>query len=209
MKTVLIETQYLPPIPYFTILLQQDSVVLERHEHFTKQSYRNRCTILTAQGQQNLIVPLTYKHGKVFITDVRIDYSQKWLNNHWRAIESAYRKAPFFEHYGDDLQEALFKKQAFLYDLNIEILTICLRWLRSKIKIQESMSYEKTPGEGIIDLRNSIHPKKAELLGAHGDVMAYPQVFGNKFVEHLSILDLIMCEGPSAPSFVGYSARLQ
>ncbi len=209
MKTVLIETQYLPPIPYFTILLQQDGVVLERHEHFIKQSFRNRCTILTAQGPQNLIVPLTYKHGKVFITDVRIDYSQKWLNNHWRAIESAYRKAPFFEHYADDLREALFRKQTFLYDLNMEILTICLGWLRSKIQIQESMSYEKTPAEGINDLRNVIHPKKAELLDVHCNAMAYPQVFGNKFVEHLSILDLVMCEGPNARSVVGQVVRPQ
>ncbi|HEU5289727.1 MAG TPA: WbqC family protein, partial [Cyclobacteriaceae bacterium] len=127
---ILIDLHYLPSIPYFTVLSSAEKIIIEKNEHFEKQSYRNRCHILTSQGVERLIVPLTSRSGKVLITEVRLDYSQKWLNNHWRAIESAYRSSPFFEYYADDLHTILFKKNVFLYDLNFELLTICLKWLK-------------------------------------------------------------------------------
>jgi len=198
----LLELHYLPTTTYFAAIHRGEKIIVEQHEHFIKQTYRNRCTILTVQGPQNLIVPLTSKHGKVCITDVRIDYSQKWLMNHWRAIETAYRNAPFFEYYADDLQKVLFKKQTYLYDLNFEFLTICLKWLKSPIQIEESMAYEKEPANGLFDLRNAIHPKKAELQVSYFKPVPYTQVFGNKFVDRMSIIDLVFCEGPNAGSVI-------
>ena len=124
--TALIETHYLPSIAYFSALQNVDEVILEKHERYVKQSYRNRTYIVSTQGKEKLIVPLTSKHGKVLITDVRIDYGQKWLNQHWRAIQSAYGRAPFFEYYKEDLETVLFKKTMFLYDLNFELLSMCL-----------------------------------------------------------------------------------
>ena len=118
MNQVLIESHYLPSISYFKAIFPAKTIILESNEYYVKQSYRNRCEILTANGVDKLIVPLTSKHGKVYIRDVRIDYSQKWLNGHWRAIQSAYGKAPFFEFYADALYNILFSKKV-LYRLNI------------------------------------------------------------------------------------------
>jgi hypothetical protein len=198
----LIELHYLPSIAYFSVLLRHDAVVLEAHEHFVKQSFRNRCTILTANGVQNLVVPLTEKHGKVTIKGIRIDYSQKWLNNHWRAITSAYRNAPFFEHYADDLHDILFRQPPFLYDLNRELLTICLTWLRSEIPVLETSGYEKTAEQGVTDFRNTLIAKKPETLGKYYTPVPYTQVFGKAFVKHLSFIDLIFCLGPEARKVV-------
>jgi hypothetical protein len=92
----LIDLHYLPSVAYFAALHGTEKIILEKKEHFEKQSFRNRCHILTAQGVERLVIPLTSKSGKVLITDVRIDYTQKWLNNHWRTLESAYRSSPFF-----------------------------------------------------------------------------------------------------------------
>ena len=47
---------------------------------------------------------------KYSLAEVRIDYGQKWLNNHWRTIRSAYGKAPFFEHYCEDLEKVLVQE---------------------------------------------------------------------------------------------------
>jgi hypothetical protein len=207
--TALIELHYLPSIPYFSSIHRANKIIVEKHEHFIKQSFRNRCHILTAQGVERLVVPLTSKHGKVLITDIRIDYSQKWLNNHWRTIESAYRNAPFFEHYADPVQKVLQKRHAFLYDLNMELLTICLKWLKSDISIEESITYEKIPAEGIIDMRNVILAKKPERYADYYQPVPYPQVFGNKFAEGLSLIDLVFCEGPAARTVVASSAKLQ
>src|SRR5688572_11233691 len=114
--TALIEAHYLPSIAFFAAICRADSILLERNEYFAKQTYRNRCRINTANGELDLVVPVTSKHGKVVITDVRVDFTQKWLNNHWRTVQSAYGKAPFFEYYSDDLHNALFKRVNFLYE---------------------------------------------------------------------------------------------
>jgi hypothetical protein len=201
MKSVLIEAQYLPPVAYFSALQSCDEIILERHEHYTKQTFRNRCSINTTQGRADLIVPLTAKHGKVVITDVKIDYAQKWLNNHWRTIQSAYANAPFFEYYRDDLQQVLFKKHTFLFDLNVELLSMCLKWMKWPHVVKESLSYQKSPA-GMVDRRSQINPKKTDLLGEFFIPSIYTQVFGSSFEENLSIIDLIFCVGPSAARVV-------
>lgn len=202
MNTVLIETQYLPPISYFTALQNTTCVILEKHENFVKQSYRNRCFINATHGKEMLTIPLTGKHGNVVITSVRIDYTQKWLNNHWRSIQSAYGKAPFFEYYAEDLHELLFRKFEFIYDLNYHLLSLCLKWLKKNIDIKESMSFEQNPEKGVIDLRNAINAKNYETSNKYYHSVTYYQVFGNKFVNNLSILDLIFCTGPQANQIV-------
>lgn len=204
----LIDLHYLPSIAYFAALHGAEKIILEKKEHFEKQSFRNRCHILTAQGVERLVIPLTSKSGKVLITEVRIDYTQKWLNNHWRTIESAYRSSPFFEFYADDLHKILFKRHIFLFDLNVELLTICLKWLKWNVTIQESMTYEKIPSDyTTIDLRNVIHAKRPELYTHYFQPVSYPQVFGNKFAEGLSVIDLVFCEGPNSPKVVASSAK--
>lgn len=203
----LIELHYLPCIAYFTYLAQAQSIILEKHEHYIKQSYRNRCLINTTHGSERLTIPLTAKHGKVCITDIKIDYSQKWLNLHWRAIESAYRKAPFFEYYADDLKLVLFRKNTFLYDLNHELLTLCLKWLDLDIAIEETSAYHQVPESGQTDLRNLIHPKKPLVLNKFFTPTAYSQVFGKTFVENLSVVDLVFCEGPHARNIISASGN--
>ena len=203
MKPVLLDLQYLPCTAYFQAITQSGDVILERHEHFIKQTYRNRCQINTANGPATLIVPLSEKHGKTMVTDLRIDYTQKWLNNHWRAIQSAYGNAPFFEYYAEDLHRVLFKRSTFLYELNYELLTMCLGWLKLSVNLRETTRYEKQPLSPVTDLRSVIHPKK-ELLESFYTPVAYVQVFGKKFAPNLSIIDLVFCLGPGArPSLIG------
>ena len=205
---LLIESHYFPSIQYFAALSHAENITLERYEHYVKQSYRNRCHILTSQGVDRLVVPLTSKHNRATITELKPDYAQKWVLNHWRAIESAYRNAPFFDYYADDLQKLLFKEHHFLYDLNTEFLTICLKWLEMDKQILETLTYEKVPASEYFDLRNVIHAKKPDLIKSWFKPVTYPQVFGNKFVEGLSILDLIFCEGPNARAVVMQSAAM-
>jgi hypothetical protein len=202
----LIESQYLPPICWFSLIQGHTAVSVEKFEHYQKQTYRNRCYIMTAQGPAALIIPLIHDAGKTLIKDMRIDYSQKWLNNHWRTIQSAYGKAPFYEYYQQDLHEAMFSRPAFLYDLNMSLLRICFKWLRCNISLTETSLYEKEPGTGITDYRSVINPKKPDSCKRFYKSVEYRQVFGNKFAENLSIIDLIFCEGPGALEVIQTSA---
>lgn len=202
LKTVLIDLHYLPSLEYFCALQRFDAIALEKHEHYVKQSYRNRCYISTAQGVEMLVVPLTSKHGKVLIKDIRIDHSKKWQNNHWRTIESAYRKAPYFEFYSDDLRTILYHNHDFLFDLNLELLSFCLKSIRFNPSLSVSVSYEKEPASPVFDLRSQIIPKKPASGRDFYKPVSYHQVFGSGFAENLSLIDLLFCEGPRATSLL-------
>lgn len=202
MKSACIEIHYLPSVAYFAAFCNFDTILLERHENYVKQSFRNRCLINTSQGSEMLSIPLQSKHSKVSTGNIRIDYNQKWLNNHWRALQSAYGRAPFFEYYWEDLHQILFKKYDLLYDLNYNLLSLCLKWLKFKIELKESASYTKQVEIGLIDLRNAINAKNYVGSNKYYNPVSYNQVFGNKFVENLSIIDLIFCAGPEAGKIV-------
>ncbi|MEO1049609.1 MAG: WbqC family protein [Bacteroidota bacterium] len=187
-KTGLLDLQYLPCLEYFTCILQYDEIVLEQHEHFIKQTYRNRCKIVEPNKVDILSIPVIGGSGKVRIKDIKIDYDQKWLNRHWRAIRSAYGKAPFYEYFSDEFHDIFFKKPTHLFDLNLQLLTLCLRFLGIKRNIRFSEKYEKIPENEVYDLRSRIHPKKSYKENAFYKPCTYPQVFGKNFAENMSII---------------------
>ena len=208
MKQVLIDLHYLPSIEYFCTLFWADSIVIERHEHFVKQTYRNRCHINTAAGIQALIVPVTGKRGKVPISGVPIDYSSHWQRQHWRALEAAYGKSPFFDYYQEQFHSLIFRNFPLLYDLNRGLLSLCLELLNCRPLLTETKAYEKGGPPTLIDLRSTISPKIPYSERAFYSPAPYHQVFGNKFAANLSIIDLLMCEGPRSMDVIRSSMRV-
>jgi hypothetical protein len=206
MPSILLDLHYLPSLEYFCALHPSKKIILEKHEHFVKQSFRNRCYINTSQGRQMLIVPVTEKNGKVSVQEIKIDHQQKWQNNHWRAIESAYRKAPFFEFYSDELKEIIYKGHEHLFDLNRDLLSFCLRCLGMQAELSETVAFEKEVSAPIIDLRSQITPKTSYLDRKFYRSVPYQQVFGNAFVSNLSFIDLLFCEGPNSIKIIKTSA---
>ncbi len=202
MKVALIDLHYLPSIEYFCAIYPFEHVLLEKHENFVKQSFRNRCYIKTSQGIQMLIVPLTEKHGKVSIQNIKIDNRQKWQNNHWRAIESAYRNAPYFEFYSEELKNIIYKGHDFLFSLNQDLLSYCLRSVQLKINLSETITFGIQLDISISDLRSQIIPKLSYSNRSFYHPIKYQQVFGSSFVANLSLLDLLFCEGPNIFRFL-------
>jgi hypothetical protein len=189
---MIIDLQYLPNLEYFCAIHNSNEIIIEAHEFFEKQSYRNRSKILTTNKIDTLTVPVQSSNKKVVIKDLKIDYSQDWVRRHWGAIHSAYGKAPFFEFYSEYFIKILNKKPDFLFDLNIEILTICLKLLRLEKKIIFTENYQKNVEN---DFRGLIHPKKGYLLNNLYQPINYRQNFGNNFESNLSIIDLLFCQG--------------
>jgi hypothetical protein len=203
----LIELHYLPCLEYFCALLQYQEALIERHEHYVKQTYRTRCYINGPNGVIQLTVPVTEKHGKVPIKDIKIDDKTKWQNNHWRTLVSSYRKSPFFEHYADGIEHILFRTHTFLFDLNAELLSFCLQSMGSKISISETVSYHADAPSDVKDLRSLITPKRSYAERPFYHPAEYPQVFGNKFAANLSLVDLIFCEGPNTLNVIKSTTR--
>jgi hypothetical protein len=195
---VLIELQYLPCIEYMSVLLHAKEILIEGNENFIKQTYRNRCNILTTNGTDTLTIPVVGGNKKVKVREIKIDYSQKWVNRHWGAIASGYGKAPFFEYYSDLYYTVFSKKIDSLFDFNFELLKLSIKILQLDLKLTITEKYIKEPGVDILDLRSKVHPKKKDEAFSFYKPAIYTQVFGSKFVENLSIMDLIFNEGPDS-----------
>lgn len=197
--TLLIELHYLPCIQYFVYLSSFENVLIDPLDQYAKQTYRNRCRINGANKTEDLIIPVRKIHGKTLrMFEVEIDYGQKWLGKHQRAIQSAYGKAPFFEYYADEFWEIYNKKSQSLFDLNKALLTKCLEILQISVKLEFLAKQKETDKISLYDAKNAINPKKQETRNALFTSSPYFQVFGNNFVDNLSILDLIFCEGPQS-----------
>ena len=188
----------MPSLEFFCALIGREHLILETQEHYEKQSYRNRCYINTDKGVQSLTVPVKKPAGKIPAKDVRIDYQTNWQNIHWRTIQSAYAKAPFFEHYSESLKKIIYQDQEFLLDLNKNLLSFCLKSLKLTISISESVSYEKEVSHEILDLRSAINAKNKGNDSSIYQSKDYYQVFGNAFVSNLSLIDLLFCAGPDS-----------
>ncbi len=199
-KPILLELHYLPNIQYFTQIIDSEVVWIEAHENYLKQSLRNRCYILAANKVDRLTVPVVHRKGvKVLIQEMQIDDSQKWQNKHWRAIQSAYAHAPFFEYYSDEFKKVIFEPESSLFQLNLKLFKTCLELLQTKKEIHLTNSFGVVDSElGISDLRNTIQPNSETKI--HFE--SYRQVFGEEFIPNLSILDLLFCEGPNASSIL-------
>ena len=209
MKALLSST-YFGPIQWYQKLNRYDECLIERHESFIKQTYRNRMLIPTTNGPLSLTIP-TNHNTSLAMKDIRISDHANWRHVHWNALLSAYGESPFFEYYQDDIRPFYEKKYEFLFDFNMEITEKMIELLDIRPKISVTNEYiqneelkvksieseelkvknEESNGlanhkvrskevRSIVDFREAIRPKKP-LPDAEFESKRYYQVYEQKF----------------------------
>ncbi|MBL7937892.1 MAG: WbqC family protein [Flavobacteriales bacterium] len=199
MDTPLLSAFYFGTVEHYRLLAKHPKVIIDTGEHYERQSYRTRTSIVGPNGRQDLTVQIARRSGeKMRMQTVGLSYSETWPQQHVHAIRSAYGNTPWFIHYIDAIEAVVLKKYDRLVDLQLATLDLGMKWLGLTTEVLVSDNYiEKL--DGLTDLRIAFHPKKT-LPSVVATVPPYPQVFADRhgFVPRMSVIDLVMNAGPEA-----------
>lgn len=209
---------YFGSVEHYRFLAQQPKVIIDLGEHYERQSYRTRTSIVGPNGVQDLVLPVIRRSGeKMPMRTVGLSYVETWPQQHLHAIRSAYGNTPWFIHYIDEVEEVLLKRYDRLVDLDLATMRLGMKWLGLSTELVLRDEYVEvassecrvvnppldTPHSEVpiqaLDLRQTLHPKHP-LPTEMAFTPSYPQIFADRhgFVSRMSVIDLVMNAGPEA-----------
>ena len=192
--TGIFPTAYFGSIAYFQELVRFDEVLLEVHDHFPKQTFRNRCAVNGSQGALRLTLPVEKPSGsKTPTQEVLVSNQQNWRSIHWRTVQSAYASAPYFDHYSSEIKALIDADYPSLIAFNSAITQKLLHFFGVSVQISPTQEYVAEYAGP--DFRNRVFDVE-QPEGFEAIPYIQVQFEQSQFLPNLSILDLLFCEGP-------------
>ena len=220
-RIAVVQSSYIPWKGYFDLINRVDEFILYDDLQYTRRDWRNRNRIKTPSGPVWLTIPVKVKdrfHQKIRDTVV---HDRKWPDRHWRAISLNYSGARHFEATRHAFQE-LYEEcgaETHLSRINFRFLRAIADMLGIRTRITWSMDYE------LVGARNERLVHLCHQAGAseylsgpaakayldetmfsdqgirvcwmdYAGYLEYAQLFSPPFVHEVSIIDLILNEGP-------------
>lgn len=223
-KVVILQSNYIPWKGYFDLINDADEFIFYDDVQFTKNDWRNRNLIKTAQGLHWLSVPVG-SDGNRLVCHVEIK-DNSWQIKHYKTLVANYGKSPFFEIYQPFLKEIYIDNQwKNLSDLNQFIIrSVSNRFLGIDTVFRDSreMIALGKKQERLLEILRQVDARtyisgpaaksyidpagfeadKIELVWKdYSGYPAYPQKH-LQFEHGVSIFDLLFNVGPKAPWFI-------
>lgn len=197
MALVIYPTYFIDIVSLKAFYDTRNTVELEIHGNYIKQTYRNRCYIAAANGKLALNIPIIHTGAghSVSYDQILIDHQQSWASNHLKSIKSAYNSSPFYEYYEDDLNALFADIPETLLQWNLKTLEFITFHLGLNPKWSFTNSFENDL------IADRLATAKADPLYL---MPSYIQVFQEKhgFIPALSGLDLLFNLGPEAIAYL-------
>jgi hypothetical protein len=218
----ILQSSYIPWKGYFDLINMADEFILYDSVQYTRGDWRNRNKIKTPNGAMWLTIPIRVKgrrHQKIQEAEVA---NRGWPYKHWRAICLNYSRAPYFEEFAPTLCD-LYRRcsdETHLSTINYLFIQAIVDVLGIKTHITWSTDYELVGGrtECLANLcsqagateylsgpaaKNYLYEALFEAAGCqvrwmdYGGYPEYRQLYCPPFIHEVTIIDLIMNEGPN------------
>lgn len=221
---VVLQSNYIPWKGYFDLIHDADIFVFYDDLQFTKNDWRNRNKIKTAQGLKWLSIPVGTNANRL-ICDVVME-DTRWQRSHWDSLRQQYEKSPFFKLYRPFFEEIYLGRQwenmselnqYLIQSISHEILKISTQFINSRdfklsgqkldrlldlVKQSKATRYISGPSA-----RNYIVEERFDELGIelqwkdYSNYPEYPQPYP-PFEHGVTILDLLFNVGSEAPFYI-------
>jgi hypothetical protein len=225
MSTPILSAFYFGSVEHYRLLSHHPQVIIDIGEHYERQSYRTRTSIVGPNGVQDLAVQIARRSGKKMpMRTVGLSYIETWPQQHVHAIRSAYGNTPWFIHFIDEIEAVVLQRYDRLVELDLATMRLGMKWLGLRTEVVVSEEYvEVASGKSraasstgpnlplaaselpleLLDLRTSFHTKRP-LPPVISAAPPYPQIFADRhgFQPRMSVIDLVMNTGPEARSFL-------
>ncbi len=220
------QPNFMPWQGYFHKMKQSDVFVLMDTVQFVKRHICNRNKIKNSQGEaQWLGVSVSSAKGRdVSFIELEIDYGQKWQSKALNSLKHAYGKAPHFEPYYSEIEKILLTQYPNLAALNIALIEYFKELFEIETPLKKMSDMPGNLGAKSEQIINICKLENADVyLSGQGakkyndqamydaagielqymeyEPPVYPQI-GEKFISHLSVLDLVFNQGPESKKFV-------
>ena len=162
MNCVINQPNYVPWRGYFHQIQKADVFVFYDDVQYDKHGWRNRNRIKTSNGPIWLTIPVIKKgavQNHTPINEILIDWTRDWSRKHWKTIEQAYGKAPFFELYLPILKEIYGQRCDKLADLTVQLTILIAKALgisETKFVRSSSLSASGIKTDRLLDLLSQL-----------------------------------------------------
>jgi hypothetical protein len=182
--------EYFPGLDFLSRLCSGKDAILDIGQPYRRQTLQNRTKIRTPIGWQWLSIPVIKQGRGTPISEIQIDYSSKWVQDHLKGLRYNYATAPFYEHYIPSITEFLLSEHDNLSDLTVKTVI----WSLNVLKLPVDVTVNKAPGlnlSGVHTVTVTAAPQNPE----------YRQNFPG-FQAGMSVLDALFNHGPNAAGLV-------